>query len=189
MKSLFAVFMLLSVSAVLVCCGSTTQGTTPVSTNMTAGTWVITIVNGVGVGKSNIITTTVAPNGTPVPATSGNTSCSTDSYQNEPPYQSVVGPACFNALGGGSDNQVGTLSQSAPGEPLNLMLGVPANPVTSGSAFNLLYMEVIADGTEGIWQIDGTGTISNGTASGTWVCDASTPLCSGISGTFSATQQ
>lgn len=53
------------------------------------------------------------------------------------------------------------------------MIGVTANPAPNGSAFNLSYLsyiellnsEEVVNGPQ-IWQMDGTGTISNGTASG-----------------------
>jgi hypothetical protein len=72
------------------------------------------------------------------------------------------------------------------GEPLTFTIGVPTNPTSNGSVFNLRYEE---KGGGNIREIDGTGTIHNGVASGTWVCDASTPVCSPVTGTFTAVHQ
>jgi hypothetical protein len=71
-------------------------------------------------------------------------------------------------------------------EPLTFTIGVPTNPVPNGSTFNVQYAE---SDNGSVWQMDGTGAVNNGTASGTWVCDPSTPACSGMSGTFTAAQQ
>lgn len=188
MKSLVASLALFSALLVIGGCGANKQVSGTGSTNMTDGPWIITATNAGGVGTTNVITTTVVPNGTPVPATSGTTSCNTDSYQDQPPYESLVGPVCFNALGGGSLGQVGNISATAPGEPLgDLMIGVSANPAPNGSTFNFMYLQNLT--AHGMWQIDGTGTINNGTASGTWACDPSTSACSGVTGTFTAVLQ
>lgn len=192
MKKMIAVFVMLSVSGVLVGCGGATQASsTPASgTNMTAGAWVITITNGGGGGTSNVVTTTVVgPNGTPADTEGGTISCSTASFQGPSDAETVVGPVCFIALGGGATGTLGNLSMTASGMTLGaMMMGVTANPAPNGSRFNFTFREGLT-AASGEWQIDGTGTINNGTVSGTWSCDTSTPACSGISGTFTGTQQ
>lgn len=203
-------FMLLSAST-FVGCGATKQaGTTPASTSttsMTAGPWVVTIDNFIGGQTDTVTVQVVVPNGTPVydgsgPAV-GYTSCDNNglTYSNGTPQTGgtpVVGPDCFVALGTGcnggcvegtpSPNITSTNTTDTPGD---FIIGVPANPVPNGSTFNISYEEIepniVLSG--GWWLMDGTGTISNGTASGTWVCDQSTPACSGITGTFRASQQ
>jgi hypothetical protein len=72
-------------------------------------------------------------------------------------------------------------------EVLTFIIGVPTNPVPNGATFNIQYAEL--DDPSGVWQVNGTGTINGGVASGTWACDPSTHACAGISGTFTARQQ
>jgi hypothetical protein len=194
-------FMLLSVAA-LVGCGTTKQAApaTP-TTNMTAGAWVVTINNFIGSQTDTVTVQAVFPNGTPVYDVSlvGYTSCAEDGITYvagdgpQPAGHTVVGPACFVALGGGcnggcieAEPSSDITSSNSDDEVLTFTLGVPTNPAANGSVFNIQYAE---EGNGVIWQMDGTGTISDGTASGTWVCDPSTPACSGITGTFTATQQ
>jgi hypothetical protein len=177
---------------------------TPAGTNMTAGTWVVAINDFIG-GRTDTVTVVNSyPNGTLVYDGSGPsvgyTSCDNDglTYTNGTPQTGgtpVVGPACFVALGGGcnggcvsgaTNTDTNITSSNGPDvEPLTFIIGVPLNPAPNESAFNIQYAEY--NGV--IWQMDGTGTIANGTASGTWVCDPSTPACSGMTGTFTATQQ
>jgi hypothetical protein len=70
-----------------------------------------------------------------------------------------------------------------------LLVGVPQDPAPAGSSVNFLYMD---DTFYGSAELIGTGTISGGSITGTWQCNAkATPAynnCSG-SGTFSGTQQ
>lgn len=183
--------------------------TAPASTSVMAGAWITTIPNFVG-GRTDIVTVVnLSPNGTPVDGLPpiGNISCQNGGITYlpgggpQPAGNPVVGPACFVALGGGCNggcvpgaSNLGTNITSSNGsgngsgvEPLTFTIGVPTNPVPNGSTFNIQYAE--SDSSYGLWQMDGTGTVNNGTASGTWVCDPSTPACSGMHGTFTAAQQ
>jgi hypothetical protein len=180
---------------------ASTPASTP-STSMTAGAWVVTINNFIGARTDTVTVVNLSPNGTAVYggyndppvgviscANGGMTYAAGDGPQ--PAGNSVVGPACFVALGGGANATVngvvdGNITSTNPNdEVLTFTIGVPTNPTPNGSAFNIQYAEY--NGV--IWQMDGTGTISNGVASGTWVCDPSAPACSGITGAFTATQQ
>ncbi len=203
MKKISVVSLLMLVSAYLVGCGATKQSTpaTPTTTNMTASPWVVTINNFIGGRTDTVSVANPYPNGTLIydgsgPAV-GYTSCDNSglTYYNPPQTGGtpVVGPACFVALGGGCNGGCGSTPQNITSSngttgvlPLNFIIGVQTNPVPNASTFNIQYAE---QDDSSLWQMDGTGTINNGTASGTWVCDPSTPACSGITGTFTATQQ
>jgi hypothetical protein len=201
MKKMSAVSVLLFLG-MLACNAAKQAGSTPPSTSMMAGSWVTTISNFIGGRTDTVTVVNLSPNGTPVydsgPPAIGYTSCAEDGITYaagdgpQPAGHTVVGPACFVALGGGENGTVNGVPDSnitipnPDDEPLTFTIGVPTNPVPNGSVFNIQYAEEYNDV---IWQMDGTGTISNGTASGTWVCDPSTPACSGITGTFTATQQ
>jgi hypothetical protein len=102
---------------------------------------------------------------------------------------SVQGPSCFIA-----NNNSGQGSISGTGVPASLkntnqgvLIGVPSNPVPSGSTLNLLF--VAADRNGNVAEFTGSGTITNATMAGTGSCSPSTPICAGVSGTFSGTQQ
>ncbi|MGA8503554.1 MAG: hypothetical protein WB683_18520 [Candidatus Sulfotelmatobacter sp.] len=102
---------------------------------------------------------------------------------------SVQGPVCFTA-----NNNSGQGSISGSGLPSTskntgqgVLIGVAANPVPANGTFNLLF---VAGGTNGNFvEFTGSGTVSSGTVTGTGSCSASTPLCQGMSGTFSGTFQ
>jgi hypothetical protein len=203
MREMSAVSMLLFLGVGMLGCNAAKQAdsTAPASTSMTTGAWVVTINNFIGERTDTVTVVNPYPNGTLIydgsgPAV-GYTSCDNDglTYYNPPQTGGtpIVGPACFVALGGGCNGGCGSTPQSIASSngttgvlPLNFVIGVPTNPVPNASTFNVQYAE---QDDSSLWQMDGTGTINNGTASGTWVCDSSTPACSGITGTFTATQQ
>jgi hypothetical protein len=64
---------------------------------------------------------------------------------------------------------------------------VAANPVPANGTFNLLF--VAGDASGNFVEFTGSGTVSNGVMTGTGSCSPSTPLCQGLSGTFSGNQQ
>jgi hypothetical protein len=68
-----------------------------------------------------------------------------------------------------------------------VLIGVAANPVPAKGTFNLLF--VAGDASGNLAEFTGSGTVSNGTMTGTGSCSSSTPLCQGMSGTFSGTLQ
>ncbi|MGC2794643.1 MAG: hypothetical protein WA899_21680 [Candidatus Sulfotelmatobacter sp.] len=204
------VMLLLGVGTLGCNAAKQTGSTSTISTSVMAGAWVTTINNFIGGRTDTVTVVNLSPNGTTVYDVSpvGVISCAnggiTYSSVPQPAGNSVVGPACFVALGGGCNFIDGCLSSNDPSnivpnitssngsgsngvEPLTFTIGVPANPAPNGSKFNIQYAEF--GSASGTWQMDGTGTVNNGTATGTWVCDPSTPACSGMSGTFTATEQ
>ena len=101
---------------------------------------------------------------------------------------SVQGPVCFianNNSGQGSISGTG-LSIYASNTGQGVLIGVPSNPVPSGSTLNLLF---VAANNSGFVEFTGSGTVGNGTMTGTGSCSASTPACQGVTGTFSGTLQ
>ena len=102
---------------------------------------------------------------------------------------SVQGPVCFTA-----NNNSGQGSISGSGLPSTskntgqgVLIGVAADPVPANGTFNLLL--VAGDGRGNLVEFTGSGTVSKGTMTGSGSCSASTPLCQGMSGTFSGTFQ
>jgi len=102
---------------------------------------------------------------------------------------SVQGAVCFTA-----NNNAGQGSISGTGLPSTskntgqgVLLGVAANPVPANGTFNLLF--VAGDAGGNFVEFTGSGTVSNGTMTGTGSCSSSTPLCQGMSGTFSGALQ
>jgi hypothetical protein len=102
---------------------------------------------------------------------------------------SVQGPVCFTA-----NNNSGQGSISGSGLPSTskntgqgVLIGVAANPVPTNGTFSLLF--VAGDAMGNFVEFTGSGTVSNGKMTGTGSCSASTPLCQGMSATFSGTFQ
>jgi hypothetical protein len=102
---------------------------------------------------------------------------------------SVQGPACFTA-----NNNSGQGSISGSGLPSTskntgqgVLIGVATNPVPAGGTFNLLFVAGYTSGTSA--EFTGSGTVSNGTMTGSGSCSSNTPVCQGMSGTFSGTLQ
>jgi len=102
---------------------------------------------------------------------------------------SVQGPVCFiasNNTGQGSISGTG-LPSTSKNTGQGVLIGVAANPVPANGTFNLLF--VAGDASGNFVEFTGGGTVSNGTMTGTGSCSSSTPLCQGMSGTFSGTFQ
>jgi hypothetical protein len=102
---------------------------------------------------------------------------------------SVQGPVCFTA-----NNNSGQGSISGSGLPSTskntgqgVLIGAATNPVPAGGTFNLLFVAGYTSGTSA--EFTGSGTVSNGTMTGSGSCSSSTPVCQGMSGTFSGTLQ
>jgi hypothetical protein len=102
---------------------------------------------------------------------------------------SVQGPVCFianNNTGQGSISGKGLLSNASnTGE--GVLIGVAANPVPASSTLNLLFVLGEQNGT--FVEFTGSGTVVNGTMTGSGACSPSTPMCQGMSATFSGTLQ
>lgn len=101
---------------------------------------------------------------------------------------SVQGPVCFianNNTAQGSISGSG-LPASSTNNSQGVLIGVSSNPVPGNGTFNLLF---VAANNGGLIQFTGSGTVTNGTMTGTGSCSSSTPVCQGISSTFSGTLQ
>jgi hypothetical protein len=102
---------------------------------------------------------------------------------------SVQGPVCFiasNNTGQGAISGTG-LPSTSKNTGQGVLIGVAANPVPANGTFNLLF--VAGDASGNFVEFTGSGTVSNGVMTGTGSCSPSTPLCQGLSGTFSGNQQ
>jgi len=102
---------------------------------------------------------------------------------------SVQGPVCFIA---NNNSGQGSISGTGAGSPAKstgqgVLIGVPSNPVPAGATFNLLF--VAGDQNGNFVEFTGTGTVTKGTMTGTGSCSSSTPMCQGLSGTFSGNLQ
>lgn len=100
----------------------------------------------------------------------------------------VQGPNCFIA-----DDNSGQGSISGSGTffypPQGVLVGVPTSPVAADSSVPVDLLFVEADQYGDVAVFNGNGTIINGTMTGTWTCNSASPVCSGLSGTFSGTKQ
>ena len=101
----------------------------------------------------------------------------------------VDGPVCFianNNSGQGSISGKGLLS-SAKNTGEGILIGVPSNPVPANATINLLF--VLGDANGNVVEFTGSGTVTNGTMTGTGSCSTNTSVCQGMSATFSGTEQ
>ncbi len=101
----------------------------------------------------------------------------------------VDGPVCFianNNSGQGSISGKGLLS-SAKNTGEGILIGVASNPVPANATINLLF--VLGDANGNVVEFTGSGTVTNGTMTGTGSCTTNTPMCQGMSATFSGTEQ
>jgi hypothetical protein len=100
----------------------------------------------------------------------------------------VQGPNCFIA-----DDNTGEGSISGTGNfiypPQGVLIGIPASPVPANqtASIDLLFVEADQFGDAAVFN--GNGTVTNGAMTGTFDCNANSPVCSGISGSFSGTKQ
>ena len=102
---------------------------------------------------------------------------------------SVPGPVCFianNNSGQGSISGTG-LPSSSKNNGQGVLVGVASNPVPANATINLLF--VVGESNGSVLQFTGTATVANGTMKGTGSCSPSTPMCQGVTGTFSGNQQ
>ena len=101
---------------------------------------------------------------------------------------SVQGPACFTANNNSAQGNIsGTgLPSSLSNKGQGVLIGVPSDPVPVGATLNLVF---VAANTSGFAEFTGSGTVTNGTMTGTGSCSSKTPVCQGVTGTFSGTKQ
>lgn len=161
-------------------CGSK-SGLTPENNSTTMANHGWTITTTTSTNQSNVITVSMVPNGTAIPNSPGQvTSCNW--------LYTVVGPTCFTAI---PAQGVGSLvSTDSSIQPLALIMGVPSDPVPSGTNINFVFVENYNTLLmSNYWVLRGTGTITKGSITGTWECDVVDTIgCAGVSGTFSGKQ-
>ena len=99
----------------------------------------------------------------------------------------VQGPSCFIA-----DDNTGQGAISGSGQfiypPQGVLVGSPTNPVPANTTTPIDLLFVEADQFGDVAVFNGGGTTINGAMTGTWVCNPNSPVCSGLSGTFSGSQ-
>src|SRR5437773_5127050 len=103
---------------------------------------------------------------------------------------SVQGPVCFianNNSGQGSISGTGLSTDATKNTQQGILIGVHSNPVAKGAAFNLIL--VAGDNNGNFVEGTASGTVGNGSMTGTGSCSSNTPVCQGVSGTFSANHQ
>ena len=102
---------------------------------------------------------------------------------------SVQGLVCFianNNAGQGDITGTG-LPSSSKNTGQGVLIGVSSNPAPAGATFGLVF--VAGDKNGNVVEFTGSGTVANGTMTGTGSCSPSTPMCQGLSGTFSGNHQ
>jgi hypothetical protein len=99
----------------------------------------------------------------------------------------VQGPSCVIA-----DDNTGQGSISGTGQfiypPQGVLVGATAGSIAANASapIDLLFVEANQYGDVAVFN--GNGTVTNGSMTGTWVCNVDSPSCSGLNGTFSGNQ-
>jgi hypothetical protein len=70
-----------------------------------------------------------------------------------------------------------------------VLIGVPSDLVPSGSSSTIDFLFAEADQYGDAAVFNGNGTITNGVMTGTWICNANSPVCFGEGGTFTGSKQ
>jgi len=167
----------------LAACGSSSSTN---STLMLAGNWSITTTENAQV---DTMQATLVPNGTTIPSGFGLPPGTVTSCSWPVGDVTATGPVCFTAANSALAS-LGSLSDSnSLILPLQLVVGVPQNPAPAGSTVSIAFAEDY-NGFSDYWVFTGTGTVTKGSISGSWECNAQATIsCAGMSGTFSGTQQ
>jgi hypothetical protein len=100
---------------------------------------------------------------------------------------SVEGPVCFianNNSAQGSISGKGLLA-SAKNTGEGVLIGASANPVPDNSTLSLLF--VLGEANGSFVEFTGSATVASGKMTGTGSCSTDTPMCQGMSATFSGT--
>jgi hypothetical protein len=100
---------------------------------------------------------------------------------------SVQGPICFVANNNSGLGSISGTGSRQTGVSQGVLVGVASNPVADDATFNLVF--VAGDATGNVVEFTGSGSVTAGTLKGTGSCSKDTPICLGVTGTFSATQQ
>ena len=100
---------------------------------------------------------------------------------------SVQGPVCFIANNNSGLGSISAGGARPVGNSQGVLVGVASNPVADDAIFNLVF--VAGSGPGNVAEFTGSGSVTAGTLKGTGSCSADTPICQGVTGTFSAMQQ
>ena len=102
---------------------------------------------------------------------------------------SVQGPVCFIANNNTAEGRIsGTgIPNSWKSTGHGVLIGVPSNPVPANARVNLLF--VAGDKNGNLAEFTGSGEVVNGKLKGTGSCSPNTPICGGVSATFSGNRQ
>lgn len=102
---------------------------------------------------------------------------------------SVQGPVCFIANNNSGQGSISAQGASSPAKSMaqGVLIGVASNPVPANGTFDLLF--VAGEGSGNFIEFTGSGTVTSGAMTGSGSCSASTPMCQGLSGTFTGNQQ
>jgi hypothetical protein len=166
MKATLAL-VLSSLTAFAIGCGSSSSNGSG-SQNQLVGSWSITTTDGVNGDSGTIQATLIGGSDT-------NINCT---------FQVPDGDGFFIAMEHATscaiaDNQTGQGSISGTGDFFYPPVAVMA--WATGNQVNLFFVESNGPVTA---LFDAAGTTGNGTISGSWQCDASSPTCTGLGGTF-----
>jgi hypothetical protein len=171
MKKDMRLLAMLSFALFLPSCGGGSSSTSNSTTTNLIGSWTITATE-TGSSSTSVFTVTLVSSPCSVSTPIGTFT--------------VQGPSCAIAddnSGQGSITGTGTFFYP----PQGVLIGATASPAPNGTSIDLLFVEADQVGDAAVFG--GVGTISNGTLSGNWACSAGSPICSGLTGAFSGTQQ
>lgn len=187
MKKMIVLLTALSAALVLLsgCGGGTTSGNVNTQSTDIAGNWSITLTPTNYAPSTANIVVTVVPSSCSIqvpPITNGNAAP-------ESTY-TLSGPSCFLAdsfinqgqIAGAGIND-GNMQNGAVDSAQGVLLGVSQNPATNGSTVTFVYVEWYGWGINNgdAIVLEGSGTASNGSMSGTWTSQFN---CDGCTGTF-----
>jgi hypothetical protein len=164
--------LIVAAAVISVACGGSPKSESASSTQI-PGAWAWTITsNEVGLSANALSVTLVA------------SQCSLSTPVGT---FTVEGPICFTA---DDDTRQGSISGTGQFlyPPQSLLVGSSTNPLPSNTTATIDLLFVEEDQYGDVAVFNGNGSISNGVATGTWACNPSSPACSGLSGTFSGSQ-
>jgi hypothetical protein len=170
--------LLLCPPLMLVGCGGSSSGGSSSQSLEISGSWTINVAGG------NVLTATLVPSPCQVSTPIGTFSVYTDASL------TVLASTCFIA-----DDNTGQGSISGTGEffypPQGVLLGVQSDPIPANGSGPIggLFVEADNFGDYAVFNANGTVQASAKSISGGFACNPGTPVCAGVSGTFSGTHQ
>jgi hypothetical protein len=99
----------------------------------------------------------------------------------------VQGPVCFIANNNSGNGSITGGSTTAASAGQGVLIGVAADPAPANAKFNLVFVAGYADGT--FAEFTGSGTVGDKSLTGTGACSSTTPVCQGMTGSFTGTLQ